>query len=141
MSVNDQTVDSADTLRSAEEHELIPSMAAVTRSIAHAVVIKDDDMFFLCQPDGTVPLESNHGFGLYYHDCRYLNGYDITIGGKKPESLVWTADTGVKAVVALSNPDIKTLDGRQLDKHQVEVKWERMIDGVRLALYDEITFN
>lgn len=140
MSVMDQSSEQAGTPPTPYE-ELIPNMAAVTRSIAHAVVIKDDDMFFLCQPDGTVPLEVNHGFGLYYHDCRYLNGYDIAIGGKKPEHLVWTAEDGVKAVLALSNPDIKTLDGRHLDKHNIEIKWERLIDGVQLALFDEVTFN
>lgn len=139
MSVSNQLTESSGVPH--EEHDLIPGMAAVTRSIAHAVVIKDEDMFFLCQADGTVPLESNHGFGLYYHDCRYLNGYDITIGGKQPEHLVWTAEGGIKAVLALSNPDIKTLDGRHLDKHSVEIKCERMIDGMRLALFDEVTFN
>jgi glycogen debranching enzyme len=140
MSVSNQSTEQANAPHTQYE-EIVPNMAAVTRSIAHAVVIKDEDMFFLCQPDGTVPLESNHGFGLYYQDCRYLNGYDINIGGKKPEDLVWTAESGVKAVLALSNPDIKTLDGRHLDKHNVEIKWERMIDGPRLALFDEVTFN
>jgi glycogen debranching enzyme len=140
MSVSNQSTEPASAPHTPYE-ELVPNMAAVTRSIAHAVVIKDEDMFFLCQADGTVPLESKHGFGLYYHDCRYLNGYDIAIGGKKPEDLVWTAESGVKAVLALSNPDIKTLDGHHLDKHNVEIKWERMIDGVRLALFDEVTFN
>ena len=142
MSVSNSPTESTRTLDApTDEHDSMPEMAAVTRSIAHAVVIKDEDVFFLCQEDGTVPLESNHGFGLYYHDCRYLNGYDITIGGKPPEHLVWTAESGVKAVMALSNPDIKMLDGCRLDKHQVEIKWERMIDGVRLALFEEVTFN
>jgi glycogen debranching enzyme len=142
MSVGNHSTESTGTLDAAhEEHDAMPEMAAVTRSIAHAVVIKDEDVFFLCQADGTVPLESNHGFGLYYHDCRYLNGYDIRIGGKPPEHLVWTAESGVKAVMALSNPDIKMLDGRRLDKHQVEIKWERMIDGVRLALFEKVAFH
>src|ERR671924_645296 len=39
--------------------------ASVTRSIAHAVVVKEGDMFFLCEPDGRVPLGGEHGFGLY----------------------------------------------------------------------------
>src|SRR5262245_22728704 len=123
------------------EHELVPGMAAVTRSIAHAVVMKDDDVFFLCQPDGTVPLEFNHGFGLYYRDCRYLSGYDISVGGKRPEALAWNSDAGVKSVLALSNPDIRALDGGRLDKHCVEIKLVRVVDGVRLALFDEVTFN
>jgi glycogen debranching enzyme len=142
MSVSNQPTESTGSLAAShEEHDSMPEMSAVTRSIAHAVVIKDEDVFFLCQPDGTVPLESNHGFGLYYHDCRYLNGYDIAIGGKLPEHLVWTAESGVKAVMALSNPDIKMLDGRRLDKHQVEIKWERVIDGLQLALFEEVTFH
>ena len=29
----------------------------------------------------------DHGFTLYYHDCRYLNGYELLVGGEHPEPL------------------------------------------------------
>ncbi len=45
--------------------------SSVTGSIAHAIVLKDRDLFFLSEADGSVPLKGDHGLGLYYHDCRY----------------------------------------------------------------------
>src|SRR5215813_9666694 len=121
-----------------DEQELVPGTTSITRSITHAVVIKDGDVFFLCEPDGGVPLEAGHGFGLYYHDCRFLSGYELRLGGKKPDRLVWTADRGFLAVLGLSNNDIRTLDGRALLKHNVEIKWSRLVSSQRLALFDEI---
>src|SRR5262245_54341750 len=77
-----------------DEQELVPGATSSIRSIARAVVIKDEDIFFLCEPDGAVPLEAGHGFGLYYHDCRFLSGYELRLGGKKLDPLVWNADRG-----------------------------------------------
>jgi hypothetical protein len=121
-----------------EEQELVPGTTSITRSITHAVVIKDEDVFFLCEPDGVVPLESGHGFGLYYHDCRFLSGYELRLGGKKPDPLVWTADSGFMAVLGLSNADIRTTGGLPLAKHSVEIKWSRLVSSERQALFDEI---
>ena len=36
-------------------------------NIANAVVIKNDDVFFLAQHGGAVPMGNEDGFGLYYH--------------------------------------------------------------------------
>ncbi len=121
-----------------DEQELIPGTTSIARSIARAVVIKDEDIFFLCEPDGSVPLEAGHGFGLYYHDCRYLSGYELRLGGRKPEQLVWNANRGFQAVLGLSNADIRTTDGRTLPKNSIEIKWSRMVSNERLTLFDEI---
>ncbi len=121
-----------------EEQGLVPGATSGTRSIAHAVVIKDEDVFFLCEPDGSVPIEAGHGFGLFYHDCRFLSGYELRVGGRKPEPLVWNADRGFEAVLGLSNADIRTTDGRLLPRHSVEIKWTRMISSEHLTLFDEI---
>src|SRR5262245_45888639 len=80
-----------------DEQELVPGVTSITRSIAHAVVIKDGDIFFLCEPDGAAPLETGHGFGLYYHDCRFLSGYELRVGGRGPDPLVWNADRGFQS--------------------------------------------
>ncbi|HEY8459542.1 MAG TPA: glycogen debranching N-terminal domain-containing protein [Blastocatellia bacterium] len=121
-----------------EEQELIPGVTSITRNIAHAVVIKDGDIFFLCEPDGSVPLEAGHGFGLYYGDCRFLNGYELRLGSRKPDHLVWNADSGFLAVLGLSNAEIRTSDGRTLPKHSIEVKWSRLVSSENLTLFDEI---
>lgn len=116
-------------------HELVPGSTAIRGSITHAVVIKHGDLFFLSEPDGSVPLSDGHGFGLYYHDCRFLNGYELRVAGRRPEALVRNAELGYKAVLGLSNPEIHS-DGKVLPKHLVEIRWSRVISSERLALFD-----
>jgi hypothetical protein len=48
-----------------KQRVLTQGTPAIVRSIANAVVIKDENIFFLTEPDGRVPLGDDHGFGLY----------------------------------------------------------------------------
>lgn len=104
------------------------------------MVIKHGDLFFLSEPDGSVPLSDGHGFGLYYHDCRFLNGYELRVAGRKPEALVRNAELGYMAMLGLSNPEIQS-NGRTLHKHLVEIRWSRAISSERLALFDTFTLQ
>ncbi len=87
-----------------KEHILTKGVQSVAHSIANAVVIKHGNLFFLAPPDGEVPF-SGHGFGLYYHDCRYLNGYELLVGDEHPEPLAARSSEGGRAVFQLTTPD------------------------------------
>ena len=115
--------------------------SSTTRSIATAVVVKDGDIFFLCEPNGDVPLGGEHGLGLYYHDCRFLNGYEMKLADAKPEVLVATAARGFMAILELTNPDIKMPGGALLKKEELGIKWERVIDSSKLMLCDIFAFR
>ena len=116
---------------------LVPEVHSIHGNVAEAIVIKNGNLFFLSEPDGTLPLTPGHGFGLYYHDCRFLNGYELKICGKKPEVLVRNADRGFMATLGLSNPDAN-LNGKALPKHSVEIRWERIASAEDLALIDTL---
>jgi glycogen debranching enzyme len=111
------------------------------RTLADALVIKSQDIFFLCERDGRVPVKGKHGLGLYYHDCRYLNGYELKLGGADLSPLVATAGAGSKADLELSNPDLRLDSGRLMPKEDLAVLWERVTDPERLALHDLLTFT
>jgi glycogen debranching enzyme len=123
------------------ERVLTQGEASVVRSIADAVVIKDEDVFFLCKPDGRVPAEGEHGYGLYANDCRFLNGYELHLAGARPNDLVATAHEGFRAVFQLTNPDLHLEDGTLIPKERVSIKWERVIDAEHAALEDVLTFR
>jgi glycogen debranching enzyme len=122
-----------------ESPELVPGTPAI-KGIAEAVVIKDGNLFFLSERDGNVPLTPGHGFGLYYNDCRFLKGYELTVGGRKAEVLVRNAERDFMATLGLFNPDLR-FEGRDLLKHSVEIRWERVASGEQCALFDSITFQ
>jgi glycogen debranching enzyme len=137
----DAVIEPEGPLPGASNPELIPGTAASTRSLAHTVVMKDEDVFFMTESDGRVPLQGGHGLGLYYHDCRFLNGYEMRLSGRRPDSLVWNSEQGFMSVIGLTNPDIKLSDGFSINKHNIEIKWERAIHGAHRTLHDLITFR
>ena len=47
-----------------KQQVLTKGRASVVRSITDAVVAKDGEPFFLCEPDGQVPVDGRHGYGL-----------------------------------------------------------------------------
>jgi glycogen debranching enzyme len=116
-----------------------PRRPSQTSGLADAIVIKDGDLFFLTNPDGTVPLEDGHGLGLYYHDCRYLNGYDIRLGGMRLAPLAATASRGFMAKFELANLKMKVPTGQVLQREEIEVRWHRILDSQTPALDDVLT--
>ncbi len=132
------------SLREKHEHKqrvLTQGAPSVTGSIADAVVIKNGNLFFLTNSAGIAPLGGDHGFGLYYHDCRYLCGYDLKLAGARPLCLVSTATEGYLAAFQLTNPDIRMSDGALIRKEEIGIRWERLVDARKRALNEVITIR
>jgi glycogen debranching enzyme len=113
---------------------------SIPRSIADAVVIKDDDVFFLCDPSGDVPLGNVDGLGLYYHDCRFLDGYELRLAGSRLNALASTCEDGFRSVFELTNHEITRPKGAAaIHKQRIGVRWERIVDAGQRSLRDLIT--
>ena len=122
-------------------HSKKQTRSARVASIASAVVIKDEDLFFLCDDQGGVPLRPGHGLGLYYHDCRFLDGYEMRLADHPLSALVADAQRGYQVNLALTNPAYQAADGTEVDKEEIGVEWERLLDASRTILYDRITVH
>lgn len=132
---------SPDQKQNRKEQVLTKKAPATARSIADAIVAKDEDLCFICERDGSVPLGGDHGLGLYYHDCRYLNGYEMHLNGVKPDPLVATANRGFMSVFELTNNDFEMANGHVLPKRRIGLTWERIIDAKKSSLQDLITLR
>lgn len=107
-------------------------------NVANAVVIKDEDLFFLSDSSGDVPLNNEQGFGLYYHDCRFLQGYELRIAGVRLNALAATSEHGFMSEFVLTNPDLNQPGGAELPKQSVAIQWRRIIQAASLTLQDVI---
>ncbi len=106
-------------------------------SLANAVVIKNGNVCFVADADGMVPLTGGHGFGLYYHDCRFLSGYVVRLAGKLPVALSGTAARPFLAKFELTNPQISASDGGVLSPDAIGIEWRRVVDDAQPALHDQ----
>jgi glycogen debranching enzyme len=116
------------------------SAAPVPRNVASAIVIKDKDVFFLADHDGGIPAGNQDGFGLYYHDCRYLDGYTIRIADTPPNSLLATSDRGSIATFESTNEKLQ-LGPRTLPEQTIGVTLRRVIDSAARAVHDVFTIE
>lgn len=111
---------------------------AIGRSIADAFVLKDRDLFLLTERGGNIPRHDPHGFGLYHHDCRFLDSYVLEIDGQAPVLLGSTSAAGFRGIVELTNPDLPRARGGKLEKHEIALCWDRTLDAEHLSLHDTL---
>ncbi|HEX3156211.1 MAG TPA: glycogen debranching N-terminal domain-containing protein [Candidatus Angelobacter sp.] len=111
------------------------------RNIARAVVAKAADVFFLSEPNAEVPAGNQDGFGLYYHDCRYLDGYRIRLAGTAATVLVSAAGKGSITQFELTNEELHVQEGKTIPAQTFGLRLQRVIDGNQLAVHDVITID
>src|SRR5262249_26210834 len=80
-------------------------------------------------------------FGLYFHDCRFLSGYEMLLAGLPPVVLASTAEKGYTALFELTNPDLHLGNGQLMPKEELGIRWERGLDGERLTLNETVSFR
>ena len=114
---------------------------AAPRSVARAVVIKEGDIFLLAEHSGEVPAGNQDGFGLYYHDCRFLNGYELRIAGTHPIALVCSDERGSIAQFELTNEPFQLDGDAQVAQQTFGITLQRVINSHDIAVHDVFTFE
>src|SRR5262249_19741288 len=121
------------------EHSQGSSARPTPRNVANAIVVKDGDVFLLCEHGGSIPCDSGDGFGLYYHDCSFINGYELQLAGTRPTPLVSISDQGGIAEFELTNQEIPLPDRQTIPPRKFGVTIQRLIDSAHTTMYDTIT--
>ena len=136
--------DSKQAEQNRKQQVLTRGTASAVHGIADALVIKDRDIFFLCKPDGEIPIGDEHGYGLYYNDCRFLRGYELRMAGDFGDRLASSAGQGDAMSIELTNPALQTSEKNEQDevpKERIGTTWHRQLDGESLTLTDTITLS
>lgn len=124
-----------------QQHSSSEDVSSTTRSIIDAIAVKDENIFFLAEPDGNVSFTDNYAYGLYYKDCRFLSGYELRMADAKLNTSIASAADGCRAFFELTNPEIQMPDGTTIPQEQIGFRWERVLDGDKFTLYDQISIE
>ncbi len=112
------------------------------KNIASAIVAKQADLFLLSEASGEIPPGNRDGYGLYYHDCRFLNGYEIRLADTAPNVLAASSGRGSVVDFELTNEAISPPDHQNgVPEQTFGIHLQRVIDGnlegARAAVHDE----
>src|SRR5919197_2642381 len=105
-----------------KEQVLTQPTPSKVRESASAIVLKVEDVFLLTAIGGDSPCDIEHGLGLFYADCRFLDEYELTINGQTPTVLSASASRGYETRHDLSNPDL-----RELPKNTLGIRRQRLV--------------
>lgn len=114
---------------------------SVAKGISDAAVIKDGDVFLVTDRDGAIPPEGKHGFGLYYHDCRYLSGYLLRLEGKSLHGLTASTEEGFRAEYQLANPGLTLEKDIKVREQTIGLRWTHLLSQEELALLDGLDLH
>lgn len=114
-------------------------IVAAPCNVSRAIVIKQDDLFLLCEPSGEIPLGNQDGFGLYCNDCRFLNGYELRIDGTRANVLAYGAERGSSARFEMTNEKLERGDPARAQTFGL--KLERKLDGSTMCVDDVLTIE
>jgi glycogen debranching enzyme len=111
-----------------KERTLNQRQATNVRETASATVVKQGDLSFLTTGSGEVPWRLPHGLGLYFRDCRFLNGYTLTVSDQDFTTLASLSMHGFEAWHELTNPEMQDdAGGEPLRQHTLELRRQHMI--------------
>ncbi|MGH9162661.1 MAG: amylo-alpha-1,6-glucosidase [Vicinamibacteraceae bacterium] len=97
---------------------------------ANAVVLTYGEVFMLSTESGDVPWGLPHALGLFYHDCRFLNGYLLTLNGRSLTPLASDDLRGYRTRHDLSNPELVDQHGTVVaQKNTIGITRERVVRG------------
>ena len=88
----------------------------LSSSIIDKMVIRDNELAFITQEDGEIPIIENYGYGLYYHDCRYLSGFHIRLMDVPPTQVLSSDERGFISTLIVTNPEMKDCTGTVIAK-------------------------
>ncbi|RXA19573.1 amylo-alpha-1,6-glucosidase [Methanosarcina sp. MSH10X1] len=88
----------------------------LSSSIINEMVIRNNELAFITQEDGEIPITENYGYGLYYHDCRYLSGFLIRLMDIPPTQVLSSDGRGFRSTLIVTNPELKDCMGTTIAK-------------------------
>lgn len=114
-----------------------PSRVARTTD---AVVLEEGGRFLLTDASGDVPFGLPHALGLYFEDCRFLNGYVLALSGTAPVALSHSDVRGFETLHHLANPELEDArSGETIPANTIAIRRHRVIhEG---AVHEQLSFR
>jgi glycogen debranching enzyme len=120
------------------KHEVLSHrVSSITSSIGDAIIGKSGDMFVVTTSEGSMPISGNLGFGLYYHDCRFLSGWSLLVDGAAPASLAATSESGSQTVYELVPRELASSLESKVHPGDLTIRIVRTLNGSSLTMSDQ----
>ena len=99
------------------------------------IVLKEHQMFLVCDGNGNIAAHNADGHGLYWHDTRFLSLFELSLDAGGPQLLTSSGEHNFMMTLQLANLAFQTADGREVRPRTLSIRRNRFIHA---ALHERI---
>ena len=99
------------------------------------IVLKEHQMFLVCDGDGNIAAHNVDGHGLYWHDTRFLSLFELSLDAGRPQLLSSSGEHNFMMTLQFANPAFKAADGRDVRPRTLSLRRNRFLHA---ALHERI---
>ena len=108
--------------------------------LGESLPTKASGVFALCAPTGDIDNHVNNGYGLYFHDTRFLAVARLRMNGQPLAVLLSNAKDNVFSA-ELTNPDLELGHGQVLSKYRIGIRRQRSIERTVTETIDVANYS
>jgi glycogen debranching enzyme len=99
------------------------------------IVLKEHQMFLVCDGNGDIAAHNVDGNGLYWHDTRFLSLLELTLNTGRPQLLSSSGEHNFMMTLQFANPAFQTPDGTDVRARSLSIRRNRFLHA---ALHERI---
>ncbi|MFN8634425.1 MAG: amylo-alpha-1,6-glucosidase [Chloroflexota bacterium] len=99
------------------------------------IVLKEHQMFLVCDGNGDIAAHNTDGHGLYWHDTRFLSLFELEMDAGRPQLLSSSGEHNFMMTLQFANPLFQTPDGRDVRPRTLSIRRNRFL---RAALHERV---
>ena len=99
------------------------------------IVLKEHQMFLVCDGDGDIAAHNVDGHGLYWHDTRFLSLFELSLDAGRPQLLSSTGEHNFMMTLQFANQAFQASDGRDVRPRTLSLRRNRFLHA---ALHERI---
>jgi glycogen debranching enzyme len=124
----------------AGEVEYLRAPAIPAQARAELLVIKGTSAFLCARPDGDIRAPAPGGEGLYARDTRILSELVVRFGETEPVLLSHSVESGFRAVVNQTNPELSDADGIAIAQETLNLRRTLVLNNRLFVLIELRSF-
>ncbi|MCC7372103.1 MAG: amylo-alpha-1,6-glucosidase [Chloroflexi bacterium] len=99
------------------------------------IVLKEHQMFLVCDGNGNIAAHNQDGSGLYWHDTRFLSVFDLELNTGSPQLLSSSGEHNFMMTLQFANQAFQTADGLDVPARSLSIRRNRFLHA---ALHERI---
>ena len=99
------------------------------------IVLKEHQMFLVCDGSGDIAAHNVDGQGLYWHDTRFLSLFELSLDAGRPQLLSSSGEHNFMMTLQFANQAFQTADGQKVPPRSLSIRRNRFLHA---ALHERV---